>query len=175
MRLAHETLMSGHLGIKKTLDRVVSEFVFFWSGVCGDVARFCKSCDICQRIIQKGRVTKVSLGKMPLIDTPFKRVSVDVVGPIKPHSDKKSRYILTMIDYATRYPEAVALPSIVMERVAEALVEMFSRVGIPDEMLTDCVSQFTAEVMKEVSRLLSLQQRRTIQCITVWWNVSTQR
>ena len=43
-----------------------------------------------------------------------------------------------MIDYATRYPEAVALPSIETERVAEALVEMFSRVGIPTEMLTDC-------------------------------------
>ena len=66
-----------------------------------------------------------------------------------------------MIDYATRYPEAVALPSIETERVAEALVEIFSRVGIPDEMLTDCGSQFTAEVMKEVSRLLSLQQLTT--------------
>ena len=30
-----------------------------------------------------------------------------------------------------------------------------------DEMLTDCGSQFTAEVMKEVSRLLSLQQITT--------------
>ena len=49
LRLAYETLMSGHLGIKKTLDRVVSEL--FWPGVCGDVARFCKSCDICQRTI----------------------------------------------------------------------------------------------------------------------------
>ena len=98
---------------------------------------------------------------MPLIDTPFKRVAVDIVGPIEPRSDKKSRYILTIIDYATRYPEAVALPSIETERVAEALVEMFSRVGIPDEMLTDCGSQFTAEVMKEVSRLLLLQQLTT--------------
>ena len=34
-------------------------------------------------------------------------------------------------------------------------------IGIPDEMLTDCGSQFTAEVMKEVSRLLSLQQLTT--------------
>ena len=66
-----------------------------------------------------------------------------------------------MIDYATRYPEAVALPGIETERVAEALVEIFSRVGIPDEMLTDCGSQFTAKVMKEVSRLLSLQQITT--------------
>ena len=38
---------------------------------------------------------------------------------------------------------------------------MFSRVGIPDEMLTDCGSQFNAEVMKEISRLLSLQQLTT--------------
>ena len=39
LRLAHETFMSGHLGIKKTMDRVLTEF--FWPGVCGDVSRFC--------------------------------------------------------------------------------------------------------------------------------------
>ena len=155
LRLAHETLLTKHLGIKKTLDRVVSE-LFFWPGVCGDVARFCKSCDICQKTIRKGRVTKVPLGKLPLIDTPFKRVLVDIVGPVEPRSDKKSRYILTMIDYATRYPNAVALPSIETECMAEALIVMFSRVGIPSE------SRVTIEVMNEVSRLLSLQEWTTI-------------
>ena len=159
MTLAHESLMAGHLGIRKTIDRVVAEF--FWPGVCGDVTRFCKSCDICQRTVQKGRVAKVPLGRLPLIDTPFKRVAVDIVGPIEPRSNNRSRYILTMMDYATRYPEAIALPSIETERVAEALVEMFSRVGVPDEMLTDCGSQFTSEIMKEVARLLSLQQLTT--------------
>ena len=83
-------------------------------------------------------VTKVPLGKLPLIDTPSKRVAVDIVGPIEPRSERKSRYILILIDYATRYPEAVALPGIETEHVAEAFVDMFSRVGIPDEMLTDC-------------------------------------
>ena len=135
---------------------------FFWLGVCGDVARFCKSCDICQRTIRKGRVTKIPLGKLPLIDTPFKRVSVQLVGPSEPRSDKKSRYILTMIDYATRYPEAVALPSIETERVAEALIAMFIRVGIPSEMLIERESRVTTEVMNEVSMLVSLQQLTTI-------------
>ena len=122
------------------------------------MARFCKSCDICQRTIRKGRVTKVPLGKLPLIDTPFKPVSVQLVGPNEPRSDKESRYILTMIDYATKYPEAVALPSTETERVAEALIAMFSRVGIPSEMLIEHESRVTIEVMNEVSRLLSLQQ-----------------
>ena len=103
MTLAHESLMAGHLGIRKTIDRVVAEF--FWPGVCGDVTRFCKSCDICQRTVQKGRVAKVPLGRLPLIDTPFKRVAVDIVGPIEPRSNNRSRYILTMMDYATRYPK----------------------------------------------------------------------
>ena len=126
------------------------------------MARFCKSCDICQRTIRKSRVTKVPLGKLPLIDTPFKRVSVQLVGPIEPRSDKKSRYILTMIDYATRYPEAVALPSVETERVAEELIAMFGRVRIPSEMLIEHESRVTIEAMNEVSRLLSLQQLRTI-------------
>ena len=135
---------------------------FFGPGVCADVSRFCKPCDICQRTIQKGCVTKVPLGKLPLIDTPFKRGSVQLVGPIKPHSDKKSRYILTMIDCATRYPEAVALPSIETERVAEALICMFSRVDILSEMLIEHEGRVTTEFMNEVSGLLSLQQLTTI-------------
>ena len=95
---------------------------------------------------------------MPLIDTPFKRVAVDIVGPIEPRSDKESRNILTIIDYATRYPEAVALPSTKTERVAEALIGMVSRVGIPSEMLIEHESRVRIEVMNEASRLLSLQR-----------------
>ena len=112
--------------------------------------------------IRKGRVTKIPLGKLSLIDTPFKRVAVDIVGPIEPGSDKKLRYILTMIDYPMRYPEAVALPSIETECVAEALIGMFSRVGIPSDMLIEHESRVTIEVTNEVSRLLSLQQMTTI-------------
>ena len=146
MTLAHKSCMAGHLGIQKTIDRVVVEF--FWPGVCRDVTRFCKSCNICQRTVQKGRVAKVPLGWLPLIDTPFKRVAVDIVGPIEPRANNRSRYILTMMDYTARYPEAIALPSIETKRIAEVLVEMFSRVGVPYEMVTYCWSQFTSEIMK---------------------------
>ena len=124
----------------------------------------------------KGLFTKVPLGKLPLIDTPFKRVSVQLVGPTEPRSDKKSRYILTMIDYATRYPEAVALPSIETECVAEALIAMFSRVGIPSEMLIEHESRVTIEVMNEVSRLYhfsNCQLFRTDRTVKVRWKTST--
>nr|XP_034325279.1 uncharacterized protein LOC105323550 isoform X4 [Crassostrea gigas] len=159
LALAHEAPMSGHLGISRTIDRVLAEF--YWPGVQSDVRRFCQSCDICQRTTPKGRTTKVPLGKMPLIDEPFKRVAVDLVGPIQPATDRGNRYILTLVDFASRYPEAVALKGIEAERVAEALVEIFCRLGVPVEMLTDMGSQFTSELMAETSRLLSFRQLTT--------------
>ncbi|XP_069109726.1 uncharacterized protein [Argopecten irradians] len=148
--MAHESILSGHLGIRRTIQRVMTEF--FWPGVQADVTRFCRSCDICQRTFPKGRVPKAPLGTMPLIDTPFKRIAVDLIGPLDPPTERKNRYILTVVDYATRYPEAVPLPGIEAERVAEALVDIFSRVGIPSEMLTDQGTQFTSAVMKEYIR-----------------------
>jgi len=119
--------MSGHLGIKKTKDRIWKNF--WWKDLNGSVTRWVRSCDICQRTISKGRVSNVPLGKMPIIDTPFDRVAVDLIGPIAPASEKGNRYILTMADYAIRYPEAVVLKDITAETVAEALVNMFLRVG----------------------------------------------
>ena len=155
MRVAHDSIMGGHLGSGKTSDRILSQF--YWPNLHTDVARYCRSCDVCQRTIPKGRVGKVPLQKMPVIDEPFKRVAVDLVGPIKPVTDKGNRYILVLVDYATRYPEAVALPSIQTEVVAEALVSMYSRLGIPEEILSDHGTQFVSELMKEVQRLLSIK------------------
>ena len=95
---------------------------------------------------------------MPLIETPCKRVAIDIVGPIHPITDRGKRYILTMMDYATRYPEAVAPKTITTEDIAEALVDMFSRLGVPEEILSDRGTQLISEVMKEVSRLLSVKR-----------------
>jgi len=93
---------------------------------------------------------------MPIIDTPFKRVAIDLVGEIFPASSCGHRYILTVVDFATRYPEAVALKNTSTTVVAEALVIIFARVGVPDEVLSDQGTQFTGDLMKEVGRLLSI-------------------
>ena len=135
MSVNHESAFSGHLGAKKTEVRILLNF--FWPGLRQDVIRFCRSCDVCQRSVKRGSVKKVPLGSMPLIDTPFKRVAVDIVGPIAPPSEAGHWYILTLVDYPTRYPEAVPLKKITTEAVAEVLLDIYSRVVIPEEVLTD--------------------------------------
>ena len=77
LEVANGSIMGGHLGIKKTTDKIQS--AFYWPGIQGDVTRFCKSCDVCQKTVNKGSVPKVPLQKTPLIDKPFKRVAIDLV------------------------------------------------------------------------------------------------
>ena len=129
MRVAHKTVLAGHMATKKTMNRVQRHF--YWPGLQGDVRRFCQSCDVCQRTIPKGRVGKALLGKMPVINVPFERVAVDLVGPIDPMTNQKNRFILVIVDFATRYPEAVALKNIDTRTVAESLLGVFGRVGMP--------------------------------------------
>ena len=157
--VVHSSIMGAHMGVQKTMDKITSNF--YWPGIHGDVTRFCRSCDICQRTIQKGKVPKVPLELMPLIDTPFKRVVVDLIGPIHLPSEQGHRYILALVDCATRYPDAAPLKSISTEAVAEALVDMYSRLGVPGEILSDLGTQFVSECMQEVSRLLSIKQLST--------------
>ncbi len=159
--IGHETLLSGHQGVKKTLDRIMLNF--FWPGIYSDVKIFCASCDICQRTVHKcsvstvhkGSVRHAPLQKPQIISTPFEKVAIDIVGPLSPATDRGNRYILTLVDFSTRYPEAIALRSIDTAIVAEALLSIFSRVGFPSQVLCDNGSTFTSHMMKEVARLLS--------------------
>ena len=84
MTLAHAGVMSGQQGVHRTLERVLRSF--WWLGMTNDITLFCHSCNICQRTVSKGRIPRVPLRKMPIIDTPFKRVAVDLVGKIFPAS-----------------------------------------------------------------------------------------
>ena len=109
MRIAHESIMVGHLATRRTVNRVTAEL--YRPGITSDVKRYCRSCDICQRTVPKRQQIRAPLGKMSVIDIPLRRVSVDIVGPLVPITDKGNCYILTLVYYTTRCPEAVALPS----------------------------------------------------------------
>ena len=140
----YESAFRGHLGAKQTEVRILMNF--FWPGLRQDVIRFCRSYDVCQRKIKKGNVKKVPIGSMPLIDMPFKRVAVDIDRPIAPSNETGHRYILFLVDYATSYPEAVK--KIATEAVAEALLDIYNRVGIPEEVLTDQGTYLMSECMQ---------------------------
>ena len=96
----------------------------------------------------------------PLSPSPFKKIAMDIVGPL-PRSRSGNRYVLVICDYATRYPEAIPLRSIDAAHVADQLIKVFSRVGVPQEILMDQGSNFTSQLLAELYRLLHIHPIRT--------------
>lgn len=123
----------------------------------GDIKRYCRSCDACQKTFARGRTKPVPMQKMPIISVPFERVAIDLVGPLSPASSDGHSYILTLIDYATSFPEAIPLKSITSVDIAEVLMTIFSRVGIPKEILSDRGTQFTSDLMGQVHKLVGVK------------------
>ena len=157
LHLAHTIPLAGHLGCNKTAHQVMRRF--YWPTLFRDVADYCRRCPECQRSGGQ-REQRAPLMPLPILGVPFERIAMDIVGPL-PRSRAGHKYILVVCDYATRFPEAFPLTQIDAVHIADKLVDLFSRVGIPKEILTDCGSNFTLELLTEIYRLLHVHPIRT--------------
>ena len=157
MELGHTIPWAGHMGFQKTLNRIASRFV--WPGMFTQITEFCSSCEKCQLTAGRG-VVRAQLQPLPIIKTPFERIAMDIVGPLE-RSSTGNRYILVICDYATRYPEAFPLKSVKARQVANCLLQLFSRVGIAREILTDCGTNFLSTLLRQVYQLLGVKGIKT--------------
>ncbi|XP_076864257.1 uncharacterized protein LOC143516498 [Brachyhypopomus gauderio] len=158
IKLAHSEPWAGHLGHAKTLDRIAHRF--YWPSQHVDVAEFCKTCPECQLTAPAKKSDRVPLINLPIVETPFTRIAMDIVGPL-PRSQAGNRYILVICDYATRYPEAFPLRKVKTRQLVNALMQLISRVGIPREILTDQGTNLTSKQFREVFKLLGIKGIRT--------------
>lgn len=124
LRLAHDHCLSGHLGIRKTWDRVVRHF--YWPGARSDVSQYCWSCHVCQVVGKPNqKIPAAPLHPIPAAGEPFERVLIDSVGPL-PRCKSGNQYLLTIMCAATRFPEAVPLRKITASAISKALIKFFS-------------------------------------------------
>lgn len=91
----------------------------------------------------------------------MERVGVDVMGPF-PRSERGNRFVLTSMDYFTKWPEAYALPDQEAETVVDALVDgMFSRFGVPESIHSDQGRNFESRVFAVMCEKLGIHKTRT--------------
>ncbi len=83
-----------------------------------------------------------------------------IVGPLK-RTKKGHKWILTIMDFSTRYPEAIPLRKTDATSVANALCGFFTKMGIPREILSDRGSNFLSKVMKEMASIFGIKQIAT--------------
>ena len=155
LELAHEKL--GHMGARRVKALLRQRFV--WPGMGQDVILYCRSCPSCQKCA-KAPARKVPMMERVVMSEPFEVMAFDIVGPM-PVGKGGNRFLLTAICMASRWPEAIPLRSTTAKAVALGMVEMFSRTGIPLQLVTDQGSQFVGSVVKQLCANLHIEKIQT--------------
>lgn len=154
-----------HPGVKTTSKLIKHRY--FWPSMDASIKDFVKGCLRCQqsKVI---RHTKAPIEPISAPTDRFETIHIDIVGPLPTaaHPDipypLPFRYILTCIDRATRWPEAIPLIDVTATSVAQAFVEGWvSRFGVPLHVVTDRGTQFESELFKELSKILGFIKLRT--------------
>ena len=159
LELAHDLPMSGHLGVRKTHNRILQHF--FWPGLKRDVAKWCKECHTCQLGGKPNQnIPQAPLHPIPAFDEPFSHIIIDCVGPL-PKTKSQNEYLLTIMCSSTRFPEAIPLRSIKTNTILKALIKFFTLFGLPKSIQSDQGTNFMAHAFQQVMNQLGIKQYKS--------------
>ena len=155
LHLCHDVPSAGHLGIAKTLKRVQQEA--YWVGMARDVHSYCTNCTVCQR------AKLPSPPRAPLVNTPigkpWQMLAIDILEV--PVSSRNNRYLLVIMDYFTKWAEAVPLPNQKATSITKAIIKLCSSFGIPDVIHSDQGRNFESCLFREMLTAFGIEKSRT--------------
>ena len=134
----------GHEGAEKTTNRILNSY--YWPGIWNDVRMWVKSCPRCQ-LCRPRPFPKSTENNITPLEAPFTRVGLDIIGPL-PTTKNGNNYIITLVDYFTKWVEAKAIPNQKSEEVIKFLTDVISRHGPPEIIITDNGSSFISDITK---------------------------
>ena len=115
----HEALTSGHLGKRKTRERLLRRF--YWFKVREDADLWVQRCDKCAMVKKPPKPPQAPMGEM-LVGAPLDRIGTDILAAL-PMTPRGNRYILGVTDYFTKWVEIFAIPDYTAATCAHVLVE----------------------------------------------------
>ncbi|UYV63777.1 K02A2.6-like [Cordylochernes scorpioides] len=131
-------LHQGHLGVVK-MKALARKFIW-WPGIdreIEEITRVCRECNINNHTLKQE-----SVHRWESAPTPWYRVHLDFAGPFM------NRMFLIVIDSYSKWPEVIIMNSTTAGNTIRVLRDLFSRYGIPDQVVTDNDPQFVSEEMK---------------------------
>ncbi|OMH79079.1 Retrovirus-related Pol polyprotein from transposon [Zancudomyces culisetae] len=153
-RIHNET----HEGVENTWIRVSSNYC--GAGLYNDVKKIVTYCSVCQ--YHKG--SKENRHRLvPIVATkPFDIVGIDAIGPIAPTTESGNRYILTAIDYFTKYPIAAPVANLLSETIINFIINnIVAAYGVPQQLISDRGTSFLSENSTNVFEWLGIKHTPT--------------
>jgi len=158
LHYCHDVRTAGHLGIRKTLQRI--KLKFYWPRIKQDVRVYVTGCKVCLK--RKGPMkTKKAPMQLQRSGYPMERIAVDILGEL-PRTENGNRYVLVVADYFSKWTESFPMPNMEASTVAKIMVEeVISRFGVPAKIHSDQGRQFESRLFQEMCQLLGIDKTRT--------------
>lgn len=151
-----DAIGGGHLGFRKTLWKIKQRF--YWEGMYADTKLWVQSCKTCQSRRRPGTAPHGHLQPIEASE-PGQIVAIDIAE--LPRTRRGNRYVVTMIDYFTRYPQAYATSSVDAATIAKCLRKWCLRFGYPQKLLSDRGTVFLSSVVQSFLAQARIQQLLT--------------
>ena len=153
--LSHDQVSTLHSGSRKMHYWLIERC--WWYGMFADIKAHVKTCLICQRM-KFAASPGYGYQQMRWWNGPGKMVCIDLVVLTQSHaSSSGSRYIFTILDCFSHYPDAYPLKVAGAADCASALYKWCSYNGVPQEIRADGGSNLNvSEIFQELYKLLGI-------------------
>lgn len=143
----HDSPKSSHGGVRKTLYKIKTRY--YWPTMSKDVKMYVKCCEVCQTCKPVNYVLRGEMGQPKNPQSPWKMLSVDLVGPL-PRSKGGFSYILVVLDVFSKFVLIHPLKKATADTVLKYLEsDVFMIFGVPSVVICDNGSQFIANKFKK--------------------------
>ena len=151
----HDIPSAGHQGYLKTLSRLKEEA--YWPGMAADVQKYCQECSTCQTS-KLPSPTRAPMVNTP-IGNPWEMLAVDILEV--PISRNNHRYLLVVMDYFTKWADAIPLRDQKATTITDAVVKICSSFGMPDILHSDQGRNFESTLFHQVLQAFGIHKTRT--------------
>lgn len=135
-----------HTGIESTIR--YGRDILFWPGMSADLKNYVSSCKLCNKYSIKNAKEPLKSHEFPT--RPWSKVGMDIF------TLRNCNYLI-LVDYYSSYFEINTLENLLASTVIKKIRSHFARYGIPDTVVSDCGTQFTASEFQKFAKRWSFK------------------
>ncbi|CAH8497738.1 unnamed protein product [Dicrocoelium dendriticum] len=151
---AHE----GHPGTVRTKNRV--RLYFWWPRMASSIETFVVNCNACRLADKSSLPVKAPTQPIAYPLKPWTKIAIDIMGPFATAPTNK-RNLLVATCFYSRWPEVHMCDQVTTSVVLRWLKHLFSRFGLPHEIVTDNGPQFCSREFADFLHCHNIKHSRT--------------
>ena len=144
-----------HLGVERLYETIRRKY--YWSGLYADCYLYATDCVECQQVKKSTRTLKSPLNPLETGDI-FDTVHIDVLGSLPLSEPDNFRFILTVIDGTSKWPELFPLKNQTASEICECLFQYVARHGAMRRIISDCAANLTGAIATAFAKIFNIKQ-----------------